>query len=65
MNIRVNLRVEGQLAASGTVSIDDRKLEELTEEEVEQAVEIMVSKWANDRIEIDWETDGDGNSEAD
>lgn len=57
MNIRVNLRVEGKPAASGTITIDDRKLDGLTEEEVEQAVEILVTGWANERIEIDWETD--------
>jgi hypothetical protein len=57
MNIQVRLRVEGKEAAAGTIHVDDRKLEELTEEEVERALELIVSQWANDRIEIEWDAD--------
>lgn len=56
MNIKVRLRVNGATAAEDTIEIEDHKLDELSEDEVERAVEIVVTQWANDRIEIDWDT---------
>lgn len=64
MKIKVRLRIGGQTAAEDVIVIEDHKLDELTEEERERAVEIVVTQWANDRIEIDWETDGEGEDGA-
>lgn len=64
MNIQVRLRVEGRESASGILRIDDRKLEGLTEEETEQAVGILVSQWANERIELEWEEEEETGSGA-
>jgi hypothetical protein len=59
MKIKVRLRVDGKTAAEEEIKIDDHKLYELTEEELERSVEIVVTQWANNKIELDWETDED------
>jgi len=57
MKIRVNMKIDGQPAAEDVLEIDDYKLEELTEEELESAIDVVVRTWASDKIEIAWETE--------
>jgi len=38
------------------LEIDDRKLEHLSSDEVEQAIEVVVRDWASSGIEAEWET---------
>jgi hypothetical protein len=57
MIIRLRLRVAGQEAAVDTIRIDDAKLEQLTDEEREAAVEVAIRSWTDRNLEIDWETE--------
>lgn len=55
MQIRVSLSVSEDAKVEGVIEIEDRKLEEMPEEEVEGIIEVYVRNWANDRIRIEWE----------
>lgn len=57
MKIRVTLSLKDQKKAEEWIEIDDRKLEELTEDELENAIDIVVRDWANEAIRIEWETE--------
>jgi hypothetical protein len=63
MKIRAKLRVAGNELLEETLEIDDYKLEELSEEEVESAVQMVVSHWANSKIEVEWETEDEEQAE--
>jgi hypothetical protein len=56
MKIRVNLSIK-ELQVEEFLEIDDRKLEELSEEEIEQTIDIVVRNWVNDAIRLEWETE--------
>lgn len=55
MDIKIRLSVEGEPVKEAVVQIEDYKLEELTEEERESAIEIVVRNWADRHIQIEWE----------
>jgi len=56
MRIKVQLSVGGQAVKEDVLVVDDSKLEELTEEEIEHAIDINVRNWADKNISIAWET---------
>jgi len=55
MRIKVRLSVGGQQVKEDELVIEESKLGELTEEEIEQAIEINIRTWADKMISIDWE----------
>lgn len=55
MKIRISLSVGDELVKEDEVEIEDGKLEELSEEEIEAAAEAVVRQWADRRLRIDWE----------
>lgn len=55
MDIMIRLSVEGELVKEAVVQVEDYKLEELTEEERESALEIVVRNWADRHLQIEWE----------
>jgi hypothetical protein len=55
LKVKVNLKVGEHEAAEGVIDIDDQKLEELTEGEIEGLIEVYIRNWANDLIQIAWE----------
>jgi hypothetical protein len=57
IQIKVKVAVSGKPAGEATLEIEDYKLEELTEDELEGAIEVVVRTWANNHIEIAWETE--------
>ncbi len=57
MKIKVNLMVQGKSVLQDTIQLKDDKLEPLNETEIEDAVQIKVSSWANEQISIVWETE--------
>jgi hypothetical protein len=59
MKVKVNLMVQGKTVLEETIEIEDIKLEPLEETEIEDAVQIKVSSWANEQISIAWETEQD------
>lgn len=54
MKVKIVMEV-GEHQLSKVVEIDDNKLEPLTEEEVQAAVEIKIREWADNQIRIAWE----------
>ena len=56
MKIQVRLHAAGNTVLEEIIEIDDNKLEELTEEEKEQAVEVVIRSWMDRVVAIDWET---------
>jgi hypothetical protein len=64
MRIKIQLSVDGQAVKADELLIAETKLGELTEEEIEQAIEINIRSWADKMISIDWEVvDEDSDSE--
>ncbi|CAG7648686.1 hypothetical protein ACFQI7_12260 [Paenibacillus allorhizosphaerae] len=57
MKIRIKLSVAGELVKEADVDVADMKMEELTDEEKENAVEIIVRDWANRNLHIEWEAE--------
>ncbi|MFE5324029.1 hypothetical protein ACFQ88_35665 [Paenibacillus sp. NPDC056579] len=55
MRIKVQLSVGGQQVKADELVIEETKLGELTDEEIEQAIEINIRSWADKMISIDWE----------
>ncbi|WP_426446247.1 hypothetical protein ACP26L_21580 [Paenibacillus sp. S-38] len=55
MRIQVQLSVAGQPVKREELVIEETKLGELTDEEIEQAIEINIRSWADRMIEIAWE----------
>lgn len=55
MEIKVSLSVRKDVVLNDTITIEDTKLEELTEDEVESAIEVYISEWANRNVHIAWE----------
>lgn len=55
MKIRIRLSVSGEVVREAAVKVDDLKFEELTGEEREQAVEVLVRSWADKELQIEWE----------
>ena len=55
MKINVQLMVNAEHKLEDIVEIDDYKLEELTEEELEAAIEVCIRNWADQKISIAWE----------
>ncbi|TNJ61549.1 hypothetical protein FE784_34305 [Paenibacillus hemerocallicola] len=55
MKIIISLSVGGEQVKEDVVEIEDDKLEELSEEEVEAAAEAVVRQWADRKLSIAWE----------
>ncbi|NOU93552.1 hypothetical protein GC093_10015 [Paenibacillus sp. LMG 31456] len=55
MKIKVQLSIGGQIVKEEDLSILETKLGELTDEEIEQAIEINIRSWADKMISIQWE----------
>jgi hypothetical protein len=62
MDIRVVLSVGADPVKEETLTIEDEKLEPLSEEEVERAIEIVIRDWADKLLSISWEV-LDGNDQ--
>jgi hypothetical protein len=58
MQIKVSLSVRQREVLEDVLTIDDAKLEHLTEHEIERAIEINISEWANRNVSIAWEVVG-------
>lgn len=57
MKIKVSLSVDSDVVKDDIIEVDDWKLEELTEEEIEGTIEMQIRNWADRVIQIAWEID--------
>lgn len=55
MKVQIRLSVGGELVKEAFLQVEDMKVEDLSEEEKESAVEILVREWANRNLHIEWE----------
>ncbi|WP_281885254.1 hypothetical protein [Paenibacillus sp. YYML68] len=55
MRYKVALRVDGQTVKEEELEIEETKLGELTDEEIEQAIEVNIRSWVDRMISIEWE----------
>lgn len=55
MKIKVRLDAGGRAQMEDVLEIGDAKVAELSEEELEAAVEIVIREWANRIVRIEWE----------
>lgn len=63
MKINVSLTVGGETIKHDTIEIDDDKLEPLTEEELEAAIEVHIRTWAENNVQIAWEVQTEDDDE--
>lgn len=59
MKIKVSLSVGDDVVKNDVIDIHDWKLEELTQDEIEESIEIQIRSWADRQIQIAWEVDND------
>lgn len=57
MRVKIKVALLGELMKEAELEIDDYKLEELSEEEKEGAIEILVRDWANRHLHLEWEAE--------
>jgi hypothetical protein len=55
MKIKVSLSVGEDQVKDDIIEVDDYKLEELTEEEIEESIEVLIRSWADRLIRVAWE----------
>lgn len=60
MKVHVTLKVSDGHVLSDTLVIAEHKLGELSEEEIEAAVERNIRTWVDRHIQVEWETEEDG-----
>lgn len=57
MKIHVTLKVSDGHTLSDTLVIEEHKLGELTEEDIEAAIERNIRTWVNRHIAVEWEAE--------
>jgi transcription initiation factor IIE alpha subunit len=57
MKINVTLRVDDKEIKQDVIEIGEHKLGELTDEEIEQAIEINIREWVNRAVSVEWEAE--------
>jgi len=64
MHVRLRLFVAGRLVCEDRLDIDYRKIQNLSEEEIESAIDVLVRDWADRVIRIEWETENEGEEQG-
>lgn len=59
MKINVSLSIGEDIVKNDVIDIHDWKLEELTQDEIEESIEIQIRNWADRHIRIAWEVDNE------
>lgn len=57
MRINVSLKVGEEVVKEDVIEIDDSKLEELSDDEVDASIEVLIRTWADRHVHIAWEVD--------
>ena len=57
MKINVTLRVSDGHELNDVIEIEEHKLGELSDDDIEAAIEIMVRRWVDKTIAVEWETE--------
>jgi hypothetical protein len=55
MQIQVKLSLEGNVIKQDTIVIEEQRLGDLSDEEIERAIEVRIRTWVDRLIQVEWE----------
>jgi hypothetical protein len=55
LRIQIQLAIDGEMKKSDVLEIAEHKLGEMTDEEIEQAIEVNIRTWVDRMIKVEWE----------
>ncbi len=55
MKIQVQLAIDGKSVKQNIIEIEEYRLGELTEEEIQQAIEVKIRTWVDSVMYVEWE----------
>ncbi|WP_164484201.1 MULTISPECIES: hypothetical protein [unclassified Paenibacillus] len=55
MRIQIQLAVSGEMVKQDVLEIPEYKLGEMTDEEIESAIEIKIRTWVDRMVQVEWE----------
>ena len=55
MRIQIQLSVSGDKVKEEVIEIAEHKLGELTDDEIENAIEIKIRTWVDQMVQVEWE----------
>ncbi|GFZ99233.1 hypothetical protein GCM10008018_51810 [Paenibacillus marchantiophytorum] len=55
MRIQVQLAIAGEMVKQDVLEIAEHKLGEMTDEEIESAIEINIRTWMDRMVQVEWE----------
>lgn len=59
MKVHVTLHVSDGHQLRDVIEIEEPKLGELSDEDIEAAIEILIRSWVDKTISVEWETEDD------
>ncbi|MEC0230947.1 MULTISPECIES: hypothetical protein [Paenibacillus] len=55
MRIQVQLAINGETVKQDVLEIAEQKLGEMTDEEIESAIEVNIRTWMDRMVQVEWE----------
>ena len=55
LRIQIQLAVDGETKKTDVLEIAEHKLGDMTDEEIEQAIEVNIRTWLDRMIRVEWE----------
>ncbi|KRE98283.1 hypothetical protein ASG89_04520 [Paenibacillus sp. Soil766] len=55
MRIQIQLAVDGETTKTEVLQIAEHKLGEMTDEEIEHAIEVKIRTWVDRIVQVEWE----------
>ncbi|CAN7600564.1 hypothetical protein LJR153_004460 [Paenibacillus sp. LjRoot153] len=55
MRIQIQLAIDGETKKTDVLEIAEHKLGEMTDEEIEQAIEVKIRTWVDRMVQVEWE----------
>ncbi|CAH1197432.1 hypothetical protein PAECIP111891_01209 [Paenibacillus allorhizoplanae] len=55
MRIQIQLAIDGETKKTEVLEIAEHKLGEMTDEEIEQAIEVKIRTWVDWMVQVEWE----------
>jgi len=57
MRINIQVSIGGEPVKTDTIVIEEHKLGELTDEEIQNAIEINIRSWVDRHVQVEWEVE--------
>ncbi|OAS22928.1 hypothetical protein [Paenibacillus oryzisoli] len=55
MRIQIQLAIDGETKKTDVLEIAEHKLGEMTDDEIEQAIEVKIRTWVDRMVQVEWE----------